>query len=88
LIQLQCPFHPRRADLGATTKPQMALEQIRGALKAGVARGVLLMDASYGTNSPLRLAITDLGLCYVAAIISTVKVRRGAAAGSGAPRGR
>ena len=57
------------------TKPQMALEQIRGALKAGVARGVLLMDASYGTNSPLRLAITELGLCYVAAIISTVKVR-------------
>jgi hypothetical protein len=33
------------------------------------------MDASYGTNSPLRLAITELGLCYVAAIISTVKVR-------------
>ena len=57
------------------TKPQMALEQIRGALKAGVARGVLLMDASYGTNSPLRLAITELGLCYVAAIISTVRVR-------------
>src|SRR5215467_7256314 len=57
------------------TKPQMALEQIRGALKAGVARGVLLMDASYGTNSALRLAITELGLCYVAAIISTVKVR-------------
>src|SRR5499427_9180859 len=56
------------------TKPQMALEQIRGALKAGVARGVLLMDASYGTNSALRLAITELGLCYVAAIISTVKV--------------
>ena len=58
------------------TKPQIALEQIRAALKAGIAPGVVLMDASYGTNSPLRQAITELGLCYVAAIISTVKVRQ------------
>jgi len=58
------------------TKPQIALEQIRAALKASVAPGVVLMDASYGTNSPLRQAITELGLCYVAAIISTVKVRQ------------
>ena len=58
------------------TKPQIALEQIRAALKASVAPGVVLMDASYGTNSALRQAITELGLCYVAAIISTVKVRQ------------
>jgi SRSO17 transposase len=56
------------------TKPQLALEQIRAALMAGVAPGVVLMDASYGTNSVLRQAIMDLGLRYVAAIISTVKV--------------
>src|SRR6201984_2972497 len=31
-------------------KPQLALEQIRAALMAGVAPGVVLMDASYGTN--------------------------------------
>src|SRR6516225_5350727 len=30
------------------TKPQIALEQIRAALLAGVAPGVVLMDASYG----------------------------------------
>ena len=35
----------------------------------------MLMDASYGTNSGLRQGIVELGLCYVAAIISTVKVR-------------
>jgi len=36
---------------------------------------VVLMDASYGSNSVLRQAITGLGLCYVAAIVSSVKVR-------------
>ena len=57
------------------TKPQIALEQIRAALLASVAPGVVLMDASYGSNSALRQAITGLGLSYVAAIVSTVKVR-------------
>jgi SRSO17 transposase len=57
------------------TKPQIALEQIRGALLAGVSPGVVLMDASYGSNSGLREAITGLGLSYVVAIMSTVKVR-------------
>jgi SRSO17 transposase len=57
------------------TKPQIALEQIRAAVAAKVAPGIVLMDASYGTNSALRRAITGLGLGYVAAIISTVKVR-------------
>src|SRR6516164_8448054 len=57
------------------TKPQIALEQIRAALKAGVAPGVVLMDASYGNNSMLRQALTGLGLSYVAAIMATTKVR-------------
>ena len=57
------------------TKPQIALEQIRAALLAGVAPGVVLMDASYGNNSKLRQDLTGLGLSYVAAIIPTVKVR-------------
>jgi SRSO17 transposase len=57
------------------TKPQIALEEIRAALLAGVAPGVVLMDASYGNNSMLRQALTGLGLTYVAAIVSTTKVR-------------
>ncbi len=36
------------------TKPQIALGQIRAALKAGVPPGVVLMDASYGCNLALR----------------------------------
>jgi hypothetical protein len=57
------------------TKPQIALEQIRAAVVAKVASGIVLMDASYGTNGGLRRAIAGLGLRYVAAIVSTVKVR-------------
>src|SRR5467141_2865907 len=62
-------------EISFKTKPQIALEQIRAALKAGVAPGVVLMDASYGNNSKLRQDLTGLGLSYVAAIIPTVKVR-------------
>src|SRR6202171_3702995 len=36
------------------TKPQIALAQIRAALAAGVAPGVVLMDASYRTHSAFR----------------------------------
>jgi SRSO17 transposase len=65
------------------TKPQIALEQIHEACAAGVPRGVLLMDASYGSNSALRSNVSALGLGYVAGIVTTVKVRavsdRGAA---------
>lgn len=57
------------------TKPQIALEQIRNACAAGVPRGVVLKDASYGSNSALRVGISELGLCYVAGIIPTIKVQ-------------
>src|SRR5438045_202043 len=58
------------------TKPEIALEQIRAACAAGVPRGAALLDASYGSNSALRTGISALGLDYVAAIVSTIKVRR------------
>jgi SRSO17 transposase len=58
------------------TKPEIALEEIRAACTAGVRRGAVLLDASYGSNSALRAGISALGLEYVAAIVSNVKVRR------------
>src|SRR6266852_5919071 len=61
------------------TKPQIALEQIRDACAAGVPRGVVLTDASYGSNSVFRTGISAVGLRYVAAIVATVKVRRASA---------
>src|SRR6266581_3671049 len=63
------------AEITFKTKPQIALAQMRAALAAGVARGVVLMDASYGTNAALRSSVSALALTYVAAIVPTVKVR-------------
>ena len=50
------------------TKPAIALEQLRWACAAGLPRGVVLMDAGYGTDTDLRTNITALGLSYVAGI--------------------
>jgi SRSO17 transposase len=55
-------------DLGFATKPEIALEQIRWACKAGLPRGVALMDVAYGNDSRLRTGMTGLGLTYVAGI--------------------
>ena len=55
-------------DVAFRTKPEIALDQIRAALAAGIPRGTVLMDAGYGTNTKLRTAITDLGLAYAAGI--------------------
>jgi SRSO17 transposase len=63
-------------EISFKTKPQIALEQMREAVAAGVPRGAVLIDASYGSNSRLRAGITALGLTYAAAIIPTVMVRR------------
>ena len=54
--------------VGFLTKPEIALEQIRAACAAGLPRGVVLMDAGYGTNTWLREEIGALGLSYVAGI--------------------
>jgi SRSO17 transposase len=62
------------ADIGFKTKPQIALEHLRWACEAGVARGVVLMDLDYGRDSRLRTQITALGLTYVAGIQPNVLV--------------
>src|SRR6516225_8956726 len=61
-------------SVGFKTKPEIALDQIRAACAAGLARGTVLMDAGYGTDSNLRTAITALGLPYIAGILSTTTV--------------
>lgn len=55
-------------DVVFRTKPEIALEQIRAACEAGVPRGVVLMDAGYGSDTRLRTSISALGLSYVAGI--------------------
>src|ERR1700674_313525 len=43
------------------TKPAIALDHLRWACAAGLPRGVVLMDAGYGTDTALRGNITELG---------------------------
>src|SRR3954467_7597538 len=54
--------------VGFLSKPEIALAQIRAACAAGLPRGVVLMDAGYGTNTRLREEIDALGLAYIAGI--------------------
>jgi SRSO17 transposase len=61
-------------DIGFKTKPEIALEQIEAACKAGLPRGVVLMDAGYGCNTDLRAGISALALCYVAGIMPQTSV--------------
>jgi SRSO17 transposase len=53
---------------------------------AGVARGVVLMDASYGSNSALRGGVSALALSYVAGIVPTIKVQAVTESGKPGPR--
>ena len=50
------------------TKLEIARDQIEWACAAGLPRGVVLMDAAYGTDASLRASVTNLGLQYAVAI--------------------
>ena len=56
------------------TKPEIALEQLRWACEAGLPRGVVLLDASYGNNCELRTGMTALALIYAAGIMANTNV--------------
>jgi SRSO17 transposase len=62
------------ATIEFQTKPEIALAQLRAALAANIARGIVLMDAGYGNNTRLRTEISELGLPYVAGILSNTTV--------------
>ena len=61
-------------DLLFKTKPAIALDLVRAAHAAGIARGVALMDGAYGCDSELRSGIRALGMSYVAGIQSPTTV--------------
>jgi SRSO17 transposase len=61
-------------DVTFKTKPHIALDQIKAALKAGVSPGVLLTDAGYGVDGAFRAGVTAMGLLYVAGVQSTLSV--------------
>jgi SRSO17 transposase len=55
-------------EVGFATKLEIALEQLRTAVEAGIPRGTVLMDTGYGVDGRLRRAITALGLTYIAGV--------------------
>jgi SRSO17 transposase len=62
------------------TKPQIALDQIRTAVEAKVAGGVVLADAGYGVDGQFRAGLTNLGLEYVVGVQSSMTVWKPGAA--------
>jgi SRSO17 transposase len=70
----------RRAQAGVPhdvvfqTKPQIALDQFRGAVAAGIEAEVALADAGYGTDTDFRDGITEIGLPYVLGIQSSTSL--------------
>jgi SRSO17 transposase len=56
------------------TKPEIALDQLRAAVAAGLPRGVLLADPGYGNDARLRTGATALALRYVAGVQSNILV--------------
>ena len=55
-------------EIAFATKPEIALEQVRGALASGTPPGVVLADAGYGDDSGFRDGITELGMLYAVGI--------------------
>jgi SRSO17 transposase len=62
------------AEIQFQTKPQIALDQIRQAVKHDVPRGVVLADAAYGMDSKFRAGLQDLQLEYAMGVQSSASV--------------
>jgi SRSO17 transposase len=61
-------------DVVFQTKSQIALDQLRAALAAGIGADVALADAGYGTDTDFRDGITEAGLPYVVGIQSSTSL--------------
>ena len=61
-------------DVEFQTKPAIALEQIRQAIKQKIPAGVVLADAASGNSTQFRAAIRELGLQYAVGIESSTTV--------------
>lgn len=58
----------------ATTKPQIAIEEIDRIKAAGVRFGCVLADAGYGMSAPFRQALSERGLSWAVGIPGRQKV--------------
>lgn len=74
-------------DVTFLTKPQIALDQIRRAVEAGIPAGVILADAGYGSDTAFRTGLRSMSLDYVVGVQSTASLwPPGQGAESGARR--
>jgi SRSO17 transposase len=62
------------ADVRFKPKSDIALDQIRAALSAGMPPGVVLADPAYGCKTEFRAALTAAGLVYAVGVQSNVGV--------------
>jgi SRSO17 transposase len=60
--------------IGFQTKPEIALGQITSALAEGLAPGVVLADAGYGSSSAFRDGLGELGLDFIVGVSGTATV--------------
>src|ERR1035438_8730014 len=63
-------------NIGFATKQQISLDQIRGALAAGIPAGVITADAAYGNDTNFRDQLSNLNLAYAVNIQGTTTVWR------------
>jgi SRSO17 transposase len=56
------------------SKPEIALEELKRLLQAGVSFGAVLADAGYGISAPFRQALSGLGLLWAVGIPRIQKV--------------
>jgi len=61
-------------DVGFLTKPQIALQLLRGALEQGIPKRPVLADAAFGDNRDFREALLELGLDFAVGISSNTTV--------------
>lgn len=61
-------------DVVFVTKPQIALQQVRAALDAGIPRGTFLADAGYGNDTSLRDQLTEWGVPYAVSVQESTSV--------------
>ena len=61
-------------DVVFQTKPQIALDQLRAAVAAGIDAELALADAGYGNDTDFRDGITKIGLAYAVGIQSSTSL--------------
>jgi SRSO17 transposase len=62
-------------DVVFKTKPELGLQMVEAALKAGVPKAIVLADAGYGSSKAFRAQLRQLGLDYAVGVNSTSKAR-------------